>query len=105
MAEVEQETDDEEPALDRRGRNHANLADSGAARPKQPRSGPPLALLECEWLGAYRSHLYCASFRDASVAQTGTDIVGHPSRDVAGNRGLCPFSTTACWEHVQRNSA
>src|SRR5918996_119879 len=105
MAPVDQETDAEEPALDRGGRNHANLAGSSAARSKQSWSGPSLAFLGCEWLGAYRSHLHCASLRDASVAQTGADIVGYLSSGVAGNRGLCPFSTTARWESVQRHSA
>src|SRR2546430_8868051 len=105
MAPVDQETDAEESALDRRGRNHANLVGSGATRSKQSWSGPSLALWGCEWMGAYRSHLHCASLRDVSVAQTGANIVGHPSRDVAGNHGLCPFSTTARWEPVQRHSA
>src|SRR5207237_9597558 len=105
MAPVDQETDAEESALDRRGRNHANLVGSGATRSKQSGSGPSLALWGCEWLGAYRSHLHCASLRDASVAQTGANIVGHPSRDVSGNRGLCPFSTTARSEPVQLHSA
>src|SRR5437868_351959 len=105
MAPVDQETDAEESALDRRGRNHANLVGSGATRSKQSGSGPPLALWGCEWLGAYRSHLHCASLRYASVAQAGADIVGHPSRDVAGNRSLFSFSTSARWEPIQRDSA